>query len=420
MPKPFRRRLAASLSFLTLTVLAGPLLCGGGQVRAEDPLSMPASPGDDQSAGPPMVDPLSAEAPGDSIYLCPMHPKIISREPGRCPICGMDLVPRPAEGATGGPGVRPVHQTTHQPAPAPAPEHSALPPAPLYICPMHSQVTSGAPGRCPICGMDLVPKPSGDAATTPPSVPEPPPGQAHHHVEESAAVILTDAVVNQLGVRTAAVRHGTLARHIEGSGVFLRSTARAYRPGSPGAEPGAGDPGAGASTLMVVGQVFESQAPLVHQGQSARVRFPSLGAKEWTGTVTSLESQISQTTHTLPFRVSVDHEGATIPGGMSAIVTLVVDPVADVLLVPREAVILTGQGARVVVAQDGGRFQPREVQAEDLGEEEIVIHSGLQEGERVVVSAQFLLDSEADLQTGLRRLGGGQPGAQVAPRGAAQ
>ena len=170
--------------------------------------------------------------------------------------------------------------------------------------------------------------------------------------------------------------------------------------------------------MALQAQVFERDAPLLRQGQEARVRFPSLGAREWKGTVTGLETQISLTTHTLQFRVSVDLEGASVPGGMTAMVTVAVDPVADVLLVPREAVIVTGKGARVIVAQGGGRFQPREVEAEDVGEDEIVIRSGLREGERVVVSAQFLLDSEANLQAGLKRLTGEQsPGPRPRPRG---
>jgi len=94
-----------------------------------------------------------------------------------------------------------------------------------------------------------------------------------------------------------------------------------------------------------------------------------------------------------------------------------VDPVEDVLLVPREAVILTGKGARVVLARDSGRFEARAVDAEDLGGDEIVIRSGLDEGDLVVVSAQFLLDSEANLQAGLRRLTGERPADGAAPRG---
>ena len=74
----------------------------------------------------------------------------------------------------------------------------------------------------------------------------------------------------------------------------------------------------------------------------------------------------------------------------------------------------------MILALGGGRFQPREVEAEDLGEDEIVIRSGLREGEQVVVSAQFLLDSEANLQAGLKRLTGEHPRPQAAPEGAVQ
>ena len=64
-----------------------------------------------------------------SSYVCPMHPEVISSEPGTCPKCGMKLVPTQTE------------------TPAPV----------SYVCPMHSEVTSAEPGTCPKCGMRLVP-----------------------------------------------------------------------------------------------------------------------------------------------------------------------------------------------------------------------------------------------------------------------
>ena len=105
-------------------------------------------PGDCPVCGMRLV-PRKAAAPADetahAVYTCPMHPEIAADRPGDCPICGMHLVPR-AE------------------APAPTPGDHAT--AAVYVCPMHPAVTSDHPGSCSICGMALVAR---DAGPEPPS-----------------------------------------------------------------------------------------------------------------------------------------------------------------------------------------------------------------------------------------------------------
>lgn len=79
------------------------------------------------------------------LYTCPMHPEIVSDHPGKCPKCGMDLVPV----------TTPATATT--PAPAGAGSAAAGKPGQKYYCPMHPKVVSDQPGKCPECEMDLVP-----------------------------------------------------------------------------------------------------------------------------------------------------------------------------------------------------------------------------------------------------------------------
>jgi cation transport ATPase len=84
-------------------------------------------------------------------YTCPMHPEVVKDEPGKCPKCGMNLVPLQPAGHS---NEHIHHSHTHETFKE---EGNAGKPL-EYTCPMHPEVVRNAPGSCPICGMDLVPR----------------------------------------------------------------------------------------------------------------------------------------------------------------------------------------------------------------------------------------------------------------------
>jgi Cu(I)/Ag(I) efflux system membrane fusion protein len=100
---------------------------------------------------------------------------------------------------------------------------------------------------------------------------------------------------------------------------------------------------------------------------------------------------------------------------MLATVSLMAGEGDSVLHIPRSALIRDGSRARVVIALGEGRFTSRDVVAGAESGDRIAIHEGLEGGERVVVAAQFLLDSEANLGAGLDRLDDGAGAASTPP-----
>src|SRR5512137_523685 len=157
-------------------------------------------------------------------------------------------------------------------------------------------------------------------------------------------------------------------------------------------------------SLWVVAEVPESQSSWVRQGTRAEVHFSSQPGEPIPGRVEYVYPELNMETRTVRARIVLDAPPQDVRPNMLATVSLVAADGEPVLHIPRSALIRSGTRDRVVVALGEGRFTSRNVVAAAEGGDRIAIREGLQEGDRVVVAAQFLLDSEANLGAGLDRL----------------
>ncbi len=160
-------------------------------------------------------------------------------------------------------------------------------------------------------------------------------------------------------------------------------------------------------SLWVVAEVPESQSAWVRQGTHAEVRFSSQPGAMVHGRVEYVYPELNMETRTVRARIVLDAPPQDVRPNMLATVSLMAADGEAVLHIPRSAVIRNGTRDRVVIALGDGRFASRNVVAGAEGGDRITIREGLQEGDRVVVAAQFLLDSEANLGAGLDRLDDG-------------
>ncbi|MGH8563624.1 MAG: efflux RND transporter periplasmic adaptor subunit [Gammaproteobacteria bacterium] len=157
-------------------------------------------------------------------------------------------------------------------------------------------------------------------------------------------------------------------------------------------------------TVWLLAEVFEKQASWVALGQEAEARVPSFPGRVWKGKVDYLYPDLDPMTRTLRVRLRFDNPTELLKPKMFGHVTILAEPRQNVLSIPAEALIRDGVTERVVLALGRGRFQSREVVVGMESGERIEVQKGLSEADTVVVSAQFLLDSEASLKGAFRRM----------------
>jgi len=106
----------------------------------------------------------------------------------------------------------------------------------------------------------------------------------------------------------------------------------------------------------------------------------------------------------VPLKLEIPNRDGRLRAGMYATVEFQPVVARDAVLVPTLAVLRTGRRNLVVVAEGGGRFTPREVVLGSEGDGRVAVLSGLEGGEQVVTSAQFLIDSESNLREAVQKL----------------
>ena len=122
------------------------------------------------------------------------------------------------------------------------------------------------------------------------------------------------------------------------------------------------------------------------------------------GTVDYVYPELDPQTRTLKVRLRFDNESLSLRPNMFARVTIYGSPIENIVHIPREAVIRSGSSNRVVVAIGDGRYRSQHVSLGVEAGDRIAIRRGLDAGDRVVTSAQFLIDSESNVESALRRM----------------
>ncbi len=348
---------------------------------------------------------------GGEVYYCPMHPTYLSDRPGDCPICNMKLVPKP------GAGVKKERKILYYRHPMGQPDISAVPKKdsmgmdyiPVYeddVLGKASQVPGHATIEIPMekqllmgVKLGIVEKQKivkeirtvGRVAYDPElftaqqefvsaveSFKKAKTGPYHEPIERAEALL--DSVQTRL--RLLGMSEAEIVE-LEKTGGQDRNLILPTK------------------VVWVYGDIYEYEIPFVKVGSRIKVQIPTFPEKEFEGKVRALTPVLDSATRSIRFRAGVtDPEGLLRPE-MYVDIYLKTD-LGERVAVPAEAILFTGEQSIVFVAAGEGYFEPRPVVLGAKAEEVYEVKSGLQAGERIAVSGNFLIDSESRLQGALQ------------------
>lgn len=196
------------------------------------------------------------------------------------------------------------------------------------------------------------------------------------------AVMVRSEVVQNLGVRTTVVTRAAATRSLTAHGYLFRQDG----------------------TLVAIADVFGQDTAWLKPGLAAEVLVAEVPGQRFPALLERVESDRDIGGRSVKARVRLLRIDTRLQANMAADVILSAPGTSRALLVPREALIRTGHRTALIRVVDDGRFQPVEVVAGEEFGDLIEIKSGVKEGEKIVVSGQFLIDSEASVRESLKRM----------------
>lgn len=166
------------------------------------------------------------------------------------------------------------------------------------------------------------------------------------------------------------------------------------------------------STIWVYVDIFEYEAPYVHVGQTAQMQLSYFPGKTYRGKVTYIYPTLDPKTRTIKVRLEFPNPGYELKPDMYADVQLDVN-YGTQTLVPSEAVLNSGTRQVVFIAKGDGYFEPRDIKIGDQFDGQTVVLAGLNPGEKIVASGNFLIDSESRLGAAMQQMMASMPGMDM-------
>ena len=163
------------------------------------------------------------------------------------------------------------------------------------------------------------------------------------------------------------------------------------------------------SKVWVYADIYEYELPWVREGDPVEMRLAGVPGKVFKGHLAFIYPYAEAKTRTIKVRLVFDNVELLLKPDMFAEVTIQAGRRQEALVIPAEAVVRSSAGDRVFVVQGDGRFEPRTVRLGLASNGHIEIREGLAEGEEVVTSAQFLIDSESNLREATKKMMAPEP-----------